>query len=194
MIGTPECDLLGPIKRIWIIPSHLMPAIVIMGPSGCGKSTLGKAIAEKLGWIFVEGDDLHPRANIDKMAAGVPLNDSDRKPFLENVASALDEYESSGVVASCSALKRVYRDLIRTRCPEVVFVLPPIEREQLFRQMNQRDGHFMPASLLDSQLSDLETPSPDEAAIDLAGVTSIEEALRRFSLNASGQLSYTDKV
>ena len=148
-------------------------AVVVMGVSGAGKSTLGQALAEALGWRFIEGDALHPSANIAKMAAGVPLDDDDRKPFLEAVAGAMVE-AGEGVVATCSSLKRRYRDLIRTRTGEVVFVLPMLDRDQLLERMQHRTGHFMPASLLDSQLADLERPGPDEQALLVEGAADLE--------------------
>lgn len=150
-------------------------AIVVMGVSGCGKSTLGRALADALGWRFVEGDALHPPENIAKMAAGISLDDEDRRPFLENVAAALAEHRVIGVVAACSALKRGYRDMLRTRAGELTFVLPVLKRDALLSRMTERDGHFMPASLLDSQLATLERPGSDEQAILVDGTAPVEE-------------------
>lgn len=140
-------------------------AIVVMGVSGCGKSTLGHALAHELGWRFVEGDDLHPPANIEKMASGIPLNDQDRAPFLRNVADAIATGREAGVVVACSALKRSYRDLIRSRAGAVVFVLPKVGKAQLTARMARRPGHFMPVCLLGSQFAALEMPEADEQAI-----------------------------
>jgi len=140
-----------------------------MGVCGCGKSTLGCALAYRLGWRFVEGDTLHTATNIAKMAAGVPLDDEDRRPFLERVARACAEEYQAGVVVSCSALKRSYRDFIRLRAPGVTFVLPLIDRDRLLARLGKRDNHFMPVSLLDSQLAVLELPDPDERAIIVDG-------------------------
>lgn len=148
-------------------------AIVVMGVSGAGKSTLGQAVAQALGWRFIEGDTLHPPANIAKMAVGVPLDDEDRRPFLEAVAGAMVD-AGEGVVATCSALKRSYRDLIRTRTGEIAFVLPMLDRDQLLTRMEHRTGHFMPASLLDSQLAALEPPGRDERAIIIDGSADVE--------------------
>jgi carbohydrate kinase (thermoresistant glucokinase family) len=139
-----------------------------MGVSGSGKSTLGPALADALGWAFVEGDALHPPANIAKMAAGTPLDDEDRRPVLENVARAIVA-RPAGVVVSCSALKRAYRDLIRSIAGGVTFVLPTLNREQLLTRMANRPGHFMPMTLLDSQLATLELPGADEGAIQVRG-------------------------
>jgi gluconokinase len=158
-----------------------MRAVIIMGVSGCGKSTLGRALADKLGWQFVEGDTLHPPANVAKMAAGIPLDDEDRRPFLERVAHTITEKRQAGVVVSCSALKRSYRDLIRTRAGKVTFVLPMLDRDSLFARLARRHNHFMPASLLESQLAALEIPDAEEQAVLVNGGAStdsqVEEAL-----------------
>ena len=142
-----------------------------MGVSGCGKSTLAQALARRLGLPFIEGDALHPQTNIAKMAAGMPLDDADRKPFLEAVADALCT-EPAGAVASCSALKRDYRDLIRARAGRVVFVVPLLDRAALTGRLAGRQDHFMPPTLLDSQLATLELPTTDESAIHLDGLQS----------------------
>ena len=143
-------------------------AIVIMGVSGSGKSTLGRELAPALGVAFVEGDTLHPEANIAKMRAGIPLDDRDRQPFLENVANAIVAAKG-GVVVSCSALKRSYRDLIRARAGAVTFVWQKVGRAELAARLARRRGHYMPASLLDSQLAALEPPDADEHAIVVDG-------------------------
>ena len=143
-------------------------AIVVMGVSGCGKSTLGQALAARLGTPFIEGDTLHPPANIAKMAAGLPLDDMDRQPFLEAVAQAL-QAAGPGAVAACSALKRQYRDLLRSHAGRVVFVLPTLDRALLAERMDAREGHFMPATLLDTQLTTLEPPTPEEQALCIDG-------------------------
>jgi gluconokinase len=140
-----------------------------MGVSGCGKSTLGRALAEQLDWCFVEGDSLHPSRNIEKMTAGLPLDDEDREPFLERVAETIAAARNRGIVVSCSALKRGYRDLIRARAGEVTFVLPLATRDVLASRLSQRADHFMPTSLLDSQLAALEQPELDEHAILVDG-------------------------
>ena len=145
-----------------------------MGVSGCGKSTLGRALAAQLGWPFIEGDTLHPPANLAKMAAGIALDDEDRLPFLTRVATACARGKATGVVVSCSALKRRYRDLIRAQAGDVTFVLPVLDRAQLFARLAQRQGHFMPASLLESQLAALELPDSGEHAVLVDGSTPLE--------------------
>jgi gluconokinase len=135
--------------------------VVVMGVSGTGKSTIGVALADALGLPFVEGDDLHPAANVAKMAAGIPLTDTDRAPWLDLVAGALGR----PVVVTCSALKRRYRDRLRDAAPDVAFVYLHGTAELLAARMEGRDGHFMPTALLESQLATLEVPAPDEDAI-----------------------------
>ena len=143
--------------------------IVVMGVSGCGKSSVGLALAEALGARFIDGDDLHPEANKAKMAAGIPLNDDDRWPWLDLVAAALSEENLdatgsnlNGTVVACSALKRVYRERIGAGAPGTRFVHLHGSRELLAQRMGARTDHFMPVSLLDSQLSTLELLGPDE--------------------------------
>lgn len=145
---------------------------VIMGVSGSGKSTVAEALAAQLGWELLEGDDLHPAANIAKMAAGHPLTDADREPWLEAIAAWIAQRVDAGEsgLVTCSALKRSYRDILRApmiRHPEaeLTFVLLTGSRELLLQRMTERPGHFMPASLLDSQLATLEPPGPDENSV-----------------------------
>lgn len=140
-----------------------------MGASGTGKSTLGAALAVALGWRFVEGDALHPPANVEKMRAGIPLDEADRVPFLEAVARAMDAARPGGVVVACSALKRRHRDFLRAHAPDAWFVLPQVARDELAQRMAHRAGHFMPPALLDSQLHDFEPPRPDEPVLRIDG-------------------------
>jgi carbohydrate kinase (thermoresistant glucokinase family) len=160
------------------VPTGLR-AIVVMGVTGSGKSTLASALARALDWRFVEGDTLHPQANIAKMAAGIALTDEDRRPFLQNVAHALSEAVPAGIVVSCSALKRSYRDQIRAGDKNVLFVMPDVPTTSLRARLNQRTGHFMPASLLESQLAILEPPQEDELSIQVPGDATTEEQVRR---------------
>jgi len=138
--------------------------VVVMGVAGCGKSTVGAAVAERLGAEFLDGDSLHPQRNIDKMASGTPLNDEDRAPWLAEIGTRFAASNSALVIA-CSALKRAYRDIIRSGDPSVVFVHLHGTRELLNERMNARPGHFMPASLLDSQLATLEPLGDDESGL-----------------------------
>jgi gluconokinase len=141
--------------------------LVVMGVAGSGKSTTGQALAARLGFDFAEGDDLHPAANVAKMAAGQPLTDDDRRPWLDRVRGWIDEHITAGQpgVITCSALKRSYRDVLRD--PHVVFVHLTGTREQLTARLTARQGHFMPASLLDTQLAALEPPGDDEQALTI---------------------------
>lgn len=145
-----------------------------MGVTASGKSTLGHALAQALHCPFVEGDTLHPPANVAKMAAGIPLDDADRTPFLENVARAIAS-RPGPLVISCSALKRAYRDRLRRADPQLLFLHPVLPREQLRQRLQQRGNHFMPASLLDSQLKDLESPGPDERVIAIDGSQRLDQ-------------------
>lgn len=141
-----------------------VPPLVVMGVSASGKSAVGAALAGRLGVPFVDGDDLHPQANVDKMAAGIPLDDEDRWPWLDAVAARLAERH---VVIACSALKRAYRDRLRAAAPDTVFVHLTGSPELLQERANARPGHFMPASLLRSQLDTLEDLGQDEAGFVL---------------------------
>ncbi|HKJ11144.1 MAG TPA: gluconokinase [Ornithinimicrobium sp.] len=136
--------------------------LVVMGVSGSGKSTVGKAIAERLGWEFAEGDDFHPPENKAKMERGDPLVDEDRWPWLEKLAgwTAGRDEEGTSTVVTCSALRAVYRDILR-RGGETFFVHLVGDKDLLMERMQGRE-HFMPASLLDSQLDTLEPLGPDE--------------------------------
>ena len=141
------------------------PLIVVMGVSGSGKSTVGAALAQRLGVPFEDADDLHPAANIAKMSAGIPLDDDDRHPWLETIGEWLAAHDGDGGVISCSALKRSYRDQLRAHAARAVFVHLHGTREVIARRQASRPGHFMPASLLDSQFDTLEPLADDEAGV-----------------------------
>lgn len=137
---------------------------VVMGITGSGKSTVGARLAKALSVDFVEGDNYHPPENIRRMAAGIPLTDDDRADWLRALAARLREASESGagLVVTCSALKRSYRDLLRAAAPEVQFVYLKGSRALISERVSGRRGHFMPVSLLDSQLATLEEPGADE--------------------------------
>lgn len=143
------------------------PVLVVMGVSGSGKSTVAKPLATRLGWPFQEGDDLHPAANVAKMAAGHPLDDADRAPWLDAIAAWIAAHlrDGTGGVVTCSALRRAYRDRLRQAGPGVTFVYLKGSRTVIGERVAQRRGHFMPAALLDSQFATLEEPASDEHAI-----------------------------
>ena len=134
-----------------------------MGVSGCGKTSVGQALAKRCGVNFIDGDALHPQSNIDKMASGTPLTDADRAPWLEAVGNALGQSTGTTVIG-CSALKRIYRDTIRTQAGEPVHFLH-LDAPQAILQcrVDGRAGHFMPPALLQSQFDALEALAPDEA-------------------------------
>ena len=153
-------------------------AVVVMGVSGCGKSTLGRDLAGRLGCTLLDGDDFHLHASIAKMRAGEPLTDEDRWPWLDRLGAAIAAgvAKEGQAVAACSALKRRYRDrLRRTAGVPLLFVLPDAGREELARRIAARRGHFMPVSLLDSQLAALERPGADEDALVLDGAHAPDE-------------------
>ncbi|MFP3459968.1 gluconokinase [Arthrobacter globiformis] len=147
--------------------NHSFRPLVIMGVSGSGKSTIGALLAQRLGVRFIDGDDLHPAQNKEKMGAGIPLEDGDRWPWLEAIGRTLKsgQRDSSGVIVACSALKRRYRDLLREYAPEMVFVHLEGSAETLAARMAGRNHEFMPVTLLASQLEALEPLEPDEAHV-----------------------------
>ena len=143
---------------------------VVMGVSGAGKTTVGKRLAERLHWEFAEGDRLHPQENVAKMQSGHPLTDSDRAPWLAAIAGLIDLWQARWIcgVVTCSALKRQYRRRIIGDRPQVRLVYLDGPRELIAGRLAARHGHFMPASLLDSQFATLEPPGPDENPITVA--------------------------
>ncbi len=141
------------------------PRLVVMGVSGSGKSTVGRLLAQALALPYVEGDELHPPRNIELMAAGTALTDADRDDWLAAVAQAIGDAGEGGLVISCSALKRRYRDRLREAWPALRFVYLHGAPDLLASRMAQRNGHYMPASLLQSQLLTLEVPGSDESAL-----------------------------
>lgn len=143
------------------------PLVVVMGVSGSGKTSVGSRIAKLLGVVFVDGDSLHSSANVAKMAAGIPLTDDDRWPWLGQVGQVLADANQSGLVVACSALKRSYRDEIRRHAPTALFVHLAGSREILQSRVERRQKHFMPATLLDSQLETLELLQTDEAGFQV---------------------------
>jgi gluconokinase len=155
------------------------PLAVVMGVSGSGKSTVGVALARRLAVPFVDADDLHPEANIAKMSGGVPLDDADRAPWLRLVGQWLADHQGSGGVVSCSALKRSYRDILRSAAPGVVCIHLHGERDVLASRLGARPSHFMPAALLDSQLATLEPLQPDEAGGVLDVAEPVEDLLEQ---------------
>jgi beta-N-acetylhexosaminidase len=139
--------------------------VIVMGVSGCGKTTIGDLVARELGVPFLDGDSLHPVENVAKMAAGTPLTDVDRWPWLGIVGAHLAQAGDKGLVLACSALRRSYRDAIRQQAPETVFLHLHGSEEVLSQRLEGRSGHFMPPELLESQLATLEPLAADEAGV-----------------------------
>lgn len=159
-----------------------MPPLVIMGVSGCGKTTVARTLAERIdGGVFADADDLHPQANVAKMRAGIPLTDADRASWLDTVGRAMHATTVRGgtAVMACSALKRAYRARILAQEPAALFVLLDVDRPELERRMRSRRGHFMPASLLDSQLATLEPLGPDEPGVTIPIVGPATDVVER---------------
>lgn len=161
--------------------------VVVMGVSGSGKTTVAAMLAGALGARFLEGDDVHPPANVEKMRSGTPLTDGDRLPWLEAIARQIDAWRAraeKGVV-TCSALKKAYRDIIVGSRPEVVLIYLRGSRDLIQRRMATRHEHFMPVALLDSQFATLQEPGADEhpVVIEVEGgpETIVAEIVRRLS-------------
>jgi gluconokinase len=146
--------------------------IVVMGVSGAGKSTVAAELVRRLGWDFAEGDDFHPAENVAKMAAGHPLTDEDRWPWLRTLAAWIGEHEAAGTnaVVTCSALKRAYRDLLCEGHPSVWFAHVRAAPDLILHRVEARRGHYMPPSLLGSQLEILEPLADDEPGAQISGV------------------------
>ena len=143
------------------------PVVVLMGVCGSGKTEVGRLLAAQLGCDFLDGDDFHPPENVAKMRAGTPLVDADRWPWLDRLATEIHarRTDGRGAVVACSALARRYRDRLGIARPNVMLVHLDGDRDLLARRLASRQGHFMPAALLDSQLATLERPEPDETAL-----------------------------
>ena len=171
----------------------LPPLVVVMGVSGSGKTTIGTLVAHELGVQFIDGDSLHPLENVQKMAAGTPLDDDDRWPWLEIVGRTLHEHgeRRKGLVVACSALKRVYRERIRSQAPSALFLHLDGTVEVLTRRIEGRSGHFMPAALLESQIETLEPLAQEEGGyvlnIDQPVADMVDDAVTRLRALVAAQ-------
>jgi carbohydrate kinase (thermoresistant glucokinase family) len=164
------------------------PILLLTGVSGSGKTTIGAMLAGRLGWTYAEADDFHPAANVEKMHAGIPLNDEDRKPWLQATADWMKNQDRPAVVTS-SALKRRYRDVLREGRPDLRLIYLDGSRDLIGERMAARHGHFFPKQLLDSQFRDLEPPQADEnpvsVSIDGAPEAVVQEIIDRLGLRPS---------
>ena len=156
-------------------------SIVVMGVSGSGKSTVAEKLVERLGWEFAEGDDFHPEANVAKMRAGTPLVDDDRWPWLRSLAGWIGERERAGrsVVVTCSALKRSYREVLCEGHPSVWFAHVTVDPDVLRDRLEKRTGHYMPSSLLESQIATLEQLQDDEPGAAVSGAGSPDDVVEQ---------------
>ena len=156
--------------------------VVVMGVSGTGKTSVAERLAGVLGLTFIEGDSLHPQANVEKMTAGTPLTDADRWPWLETLATVVSQYLADGqsTVLTCSALRRSYRDVLRSRGPaDACFFVHLVAPPEVLRQRMEHRDHFMPASLLASQLATLEPLGPDEPGVEVDVTASLDVVTER---------------
>lgn len=166
--------------------------VVVMGVSGSGKTTISALLAGKLGCQFQEGDDLHPKANVEKMRSGMPLTDADRMPWLHKIAEEIDGWRARGEsgVLTCSALKRAYRDVIIGSRSDVILVYLKGSHDLIKQRMAARHEHFMPVALLDSQFATLEEPTPDEhpIVVDVGGrpASVADEIVRQIKARSLG--------
>jgi gluconokinase len=162
-------------------PSRTVPVLLVCGVSGSGKSTIGALLAERLGWVYAEADAFHPPANVAKMAAGHPLDDADRVPWLAAIGAYIDQTTLAGrpAVVTCSALKRAYRDELRHGRPNVQVIFLEASYELIRDRLQARAGHFFPAELLASQFRDLEPPEPDEHILQIAVDDGAEHVVER---------------
>ncbi|WP_051159108.1 gluconokinase [Agromyces subbeticus] len=150
-------------------PDTTIPLIVVCGVSGSGKSTIGALLAARLSVPFIDGDALHPAENVAKMSAGTPLDDDDRRPWLDRIADEISAARESGtgLVVACSALKSAYREVIRRGADDVFFAQLLLSADVLLERVSSRPGHFMPAALVPSQLAALEPLAEAECGVEL---------------------------
>ena len=161
--------------------AHRAQIVVVMGVSGVGKTTVAKGLSTVLGWTYAEGDAFHSEANVEKMAAGTPLSDEDRWPWLRSIGEWMSQEIAAGrsAVVTCSALRRVYRDLLRRGRPHVRFLHVTAESDLIRDRMEHRPGHYMPPSLLPSQLATLEPLGDDEPGVTITNEGSAAQVLDR---------------
>jgi len=171
------------------VPSESAPcALIVMGVSGSGKTTVGEKLAARIGWRYEDADHFHPASNVAKMSAGQPLTDEDRWPWLAAIAAEIDRASDAGehIVIGCSALRRVYRDVLVHGRPDIRIVYLEGTQALIADRLGSRKGHFMPPGLLTSQFKTLEPPTPDEHAvtvsIDAPAEIIVDNILRQLKL------------
>jgi gluconokinase len=157
-----------------------MTLVVVMGVTGSGKSTVGTVLAERMGVPFGDADDFHSPENVAKMRGGVPLDDTDRRPWLQAIGVWLAEHRDSGAVVTCSALRRAYRDILREGAPDVTFLHLDGDMETVRKRVSARPGHFMPESLVQSQFDALEPLQPDEQGVVIPFDLPVDVIVQRF--------------
>jgi len=153
------------------------PLAVVMGVCGSGKSVCGEALANEFGVPFADADSFHPEANVAKMAAGQPLNDDDRAPWLAAIGTWLQEHRETGAIVTCSALKRVYRDQLRAQASDIPFLHLDGPAEVVTERVAQRAEHFMPTSLVDSQYATLEPLDADETGVTIDFTQTVDQVV-----------------
>jgi len=153
--------------------------VYLMGVSGCGKTVIGTELAEKMGGTFIDGDDLHPPANKEKMGAGIPLSDEDRYPWFEAIRQSILATGQRPVIVACSALKRTYRDILRAEQDRAMFVYLEGSFDLIMSRIQERDHEYMPPDLLRSQFETLEEPTADEQVIEMSVQPEVSEIVDR---------------
>jgi len=150
-------------------PKDICPAVILMGVSGCGKSTFGSFLQRELGYTFTDGDDLHPPINVAKMSRGMPLDDDDRAPWLDAICEHIREKleAETPVVIACSALKKCYRDKLRSATDRLRFVHLMASEQAIRKRLSQREGHYMPPDLLPSQFATLESTTKEADVVEV---------------------------
>ncbi|MCX6465222.1 MAG: gluconokinase [Pseudonocardiales bacterium] len=167
------------------------PLLTVMGVSGSGKTTVGAALAQRLRVPYADADDFHPAENVAKMSAGIPLDDTDRLPWLRSIGEWLAGHAAGGGVISCSALKRAYRDVLRESAPQQLFVHLSGSQEVIARRVAGRPGHFMPASLVESQFATLEPLGEDEHGLVLDVDQSVDALVEAYLTATAGPTDHT---
>jgi gluconokinase len=169
-------------------------SLVVMGVAGCGKSSVAQALAARLGGVLIEGDAFHPHANVDKMARGIPLTDEDRAGWLDRLSEEIERVASRGerAVLACSALRERYRNRLRTATSSLGFVFLDLPQTEALRRVAQRESHFMPASLVESQFATLERPVAEPLTLTVDGTRSLASIVREATAWCGSTFTHSD--